>query len=203
MPAVSQVGRLPGGGAFGLKQRKHAVSGARIVRTIPYVAMDETHATDAGSDEQVGGDAPEGAQAHDCDMGRAEGPLTLLANFRQDRLSSVSIGFRHVGLTGPRHMALCLPDVRSDVPHRGESPDQALPGNRREGRRGAAAQGGKAKESRRRERAPATSARTSSPRLARTMSPAIACMSSSVAPIRVISAVPIRPTASTMRLFAR
>src|SRR5207249_2591380 len=52
------------------------------------------------------------------------------------------------------------------------------------------------------ERAPATSSRTSSPRLARTMSPAIACMSSSVAPIRVISAVPIRPTASTMRLFA-
>src|SRR5438034_10391721 len=115
-------------------------------------------------------------------MGRAEGPLTLLANFRQDRLSSVSIGFRHVGLTGPRHMALCLPDVRSDVPHRGESPDQALPESRREGRRVAAAQGGKAKESRSRERAPATSAGTSSPRPARPMTRAIAGMPPSFAP---------------------
>src|SRR5712691_13420381 len=39
MPAVSQVGRLPGGGAFGLKQRKQAVTGVRIAKTIPYVAM--------------------------------------------------------------------------------------------------------------------------------------------------------------------
>src|SRR5436309_14558610 len=39
MPAVSQVGRLPGGGAFGLKQRKHAVTGGRIANAIPYVAM--------------------------------------------------------------------------------------------------------------------------------------------------------------------
>src|SRR3989475_4614 len=39
MPAVSQVGKLPGGGAFGLKQRKHAVTGARIANAIPYVAM--------------------------------------------------------------------------------------------------------------------------------------------------------------------
>src|SRR2546425_3220082 len=39
MPAVSHVGRLPGGGAFGLKQRKHAVTGVRIANAIPYVAM--------------------------------------------------------------------------------------------------------------------------------------------------------------------
>src|SRR5438094_1753532 len=39
IPAVSHVGRLPGGGAFGLKQRKHAVTGVRIANAIPYVAM--------------------------------------------------------------------------------------------------------------------------------------------------------------------
>src|SRR2546428_421744 len=39
MPAVSQVGKLPGGGDFGLKQRKHAVTGGRIANAIPYVAM--------------------------------------------------------------------------------------------------------------------------------------------------------------------
>src|SRR2546425_6461169 len=39
MPAVSHVGRLPGGGAFGLKQRKQAVTGLRIANAIPYVAM--------------------------------------------------------------------------------------------------------------------------------------------------------------------
>src|SRR5881628_927791 len=39
MPAVSQVGKLPGGGAFGLKHRKHAVTGGRIANAIPYVAM--------------------------------------------------------------------------------------------------------------------------------------------------------------------
>src|SRR2546430_10660773 len=39
MPAVSQVGKLRGGGAFGLKQRNHAVTGARIANAIPYVAM--------------------------------------------------------------------------------------------------------------------------------------------------------------------
>src|SRR5437870_114947 len=38
-PAVSHVGRLPGGGGFGLKQRKHAVTGVRIANSIPYVAM--------------------------------------------------------------------------------------------------------------------------------------------------------------------
>src|SRR2546426_3644950 len=39
MPAVSQVGKLPGGGDFGLKHRKHAVTGGRIANAIPYVAM--------------------------------------------------------------------------------------------------------------------------------------------------------------------
>src|SRR6058998_816378 len=39
IPAVSHVGRLPGGGDFGLKQRKHAVTGVRIANAIPYVAM--------------------------------------------------------------------------------------------------------------------------------------------------------------------
>jgi hypothetical protein len=39
MPAVSQVGKLPGGRAFGLKQRKQAVSGLRIANTMPYVAI--------------------------------------------------------------------------------------------------------------------------------------------------------------------
>src|SRR2546428_328921 len=74
MPAVSHVGRLPGGGAFGLKQRKHAVTGVRIANAIPYVAMAPpyTNGTFASSAGEL--------------------PLALHANLRKDFLTTISIG---------------------------------------------------------------------------------------------------------------
>ena len=85
------------------------------VHEFDHITVDEAHATDPGSDQQVGRHAPEGAQADDRDAGRAKGPLALRPNFREDGLSAISIRPSHSGLTRPRHMAFVHRTPRSNV----------------------------------------------------------------------------------------
>src|SRR2546422_528058 len=118
-----------------------------------------------------------GDEIHDHRLRFAERPLTLRANFREHRLAAIAVGTGHGRLRKGQLMAFI--QSHAGMGHEGNT-----------------------KAIRSRERTSAASVRTSSPRAARTIKPAIDCISSSVAPILVISLVPIRPTASTMRLFA-
>src|SRR5437870_676275 len=106
MPAVSQVGKLPGGGAFGLKQRKHAVTGGRIANAIPYVAM-----AHAGPGEKVGRNAPEGPQSHHDGSGTRELALALDADLRKDFLPTVPIRRPHGRRKGAPLMAFRPPPL--------------------------------------------------------------------------------------------
>src|SRR6267378_1389422 len=140
------------------------------------VSVDEAHMADPGPYQEVRRDTSEGTETHNHCICPTEGLLTLHADFGEHRLATIAVGTGHGRLREGRFM----PFVQSLVGrHDGNTNDSRSP-----------------------ERTSATSLRTSSPRAARTIRPAIVCISSSVAPILVTSLVPMRPTASTMRLFA-
>src|SRR2546426_1083195 len=125
MPAVSQVGKLPGGGAFGLKHRKHAVTGGRIANAIPYVAMappytngtfddipvDDPKMPHAGRGEKVGRNAPEGPQSHHDGSDTRELALALDADLRKDFLPTVPIRRPHRRRKGAPLMAFRPPPL--------------------------------------------------------------------------------------------